>query len=83
MKSQTACLAHKSSISLNDLPVWLQRACTSSSQGWHSAGFDPSNILILSNCLSNLAFLFSSAWASTSPLYGLVQRVRKLRRGPL
>ena len=65
MKSQTACLAHKSSISLNGLPVWLQRACTSSSQGWHSAGFDPSNIFILSNCLSNLAFLFSSAWAST------------------
>ena len=65
IKSQTACPAHKSSISLNGLPVWLQRACTSSSQGWHSAGFDPSNIFILSNCLSNLAFRFSSAWAST------------------
>ena len=65
MKSQTACPAHKSSISLNGLPVWLQSACTSSNQGWHSAGFDPSNIFILSNCLSNLAFRFSSAWVST------------------
>ena len=33
IKSQTACPAHKSSISLNGLPVWVQRACTSSSQG--------------------------------------------------
>ena len=65
MKSHTAWPVHNSSISQKGLPVCRHRAWTSSSHGWHSAGLEPSNILILSNCLSNLTFWVSSTCAST------------------
>ena len=64
MKSRTAC-QHNNNISRKGLPVWIHRACTSSSQGWHSDGLEPSNTLTFSNCLSILAFLFSCACTST------------------
>ena len=79
IKSRTACPAHKSSISLNGLPVWLQRACTSSNQGGTLLGLTHQMFLFCQTVCLTLHSVFCCL-GFHSPLYGFLQRIRKLRR---